>query len=530
MLRSTRLVPYLVPSGVVPTAGRAQIFPEEGEEYAVLGICASNVGSAVARFSGEKFAWPKFQASMVKGLPACDFPEETLALIKQHVDSEVNKRRMVAQQYEPFQEFTYPAWMQVADVGETAWDLYSLFGRDLEFEIAEAYNLGDTQLIELEQDIREAVSIREPLKYVESEVSDQDLGESDQELIIELISETPEEKAIGLTGYAVGGALGRWDVRFAIDPSLAPKLADPFDPLPVCPPGMLVGADGLPTGLGRIVSEEWLRARPDANTLPSEATVKRPIVPDSEYPLHISWDGILVDDPGFSGAQPHREDIVRRVRDVLDLFWQDMAHKIEQEACDILGEKTLGDYFRKPSGFFQDHLKLYSKSQRKAPIYWPLSTASGSYTLWLYYHRLTDQILFTCVNDYLDPKLKQVSEDMRNIRAKSKRSRDEEEELEYLSDIEPELKDFRAELLHVAEFWMPNLNDGVQITAAPLWSLFQYKPWQKVLKQTWENLEAGEYDWAHLAYSIWPNRVREKCESDKSLAIAHDLEDIYAES
>jgi hypothetical protein len=39
-------------------------------------------------------------------------------------------------------------------------------------------------------------------------------------------------------------------------------------------------------------------------------------------------------------------------------------------------------------------------------------------------------------------------------------------------------------------------------------------------------LEKGEYDWAHLAYSIWPDRVRAKCKKDLSMAIAHGLEDI----
>ena len=71
------------------------------------------------------------------------------------------------------------------------------------------------------------------------------------------------------------------------------------------------------------------------------------------------------------------------------------------------------------------------------------------------------------------------------------------------------------------------LNDGVQITAAPLWKLFQHKPWQKVLKETWGKLEKGDYDWAHLAYSYWPERVKDKCRTDKSLAIAHGLEDLY---
>lgn len=79
----------------------------------------------------------------------------------------------------------------------------------------------------------------------------------------------------------------------------------------------------------------------------------------------------------------------------------------------------------------------------------------------------------------------------------------------------------------MARFWKPNLNAGVQITAAPLWKLFQHRPWQKTLKVTWDKLANGDYDWAHLAYSIWPDRVREKCKHDKSFAIAHGLEDLY---
>ena len=39
-------------------------------------------------------------------------------------------------------------------------------------------------------------------------------------------------------------------------------------------------------------------------------------------------------------------------------------------------------------------------------------------------------------------------------------------------------------------------------------------------------MEKGEYDWAHLAYSIWPDRVTKKCRKDLSMAIAHGLENI----
>ena len=244
-----------------------------------------------------------------------------------------------------------------------------------------------------------------------------------------------------------------------------------------------------------------------------------------EYPIEIPWDGILVDDPG------HPYDFIKRVQDVMGIIWKDRASAIEQEACEILGVKTLRDYFRKPAAFFADHLKRHSKSRRQAPIYWPLSTASGGYTLWVYYHRLNDQTLFTCVNDFVEPKIRQVKETLNTLKQKgSGRSKDEEKEFETLETLLSELQELRDELLRLTKLpWKPNLNDGVQITAAPLWKLFQLSKWKKTLKETWAKLEKGDYDWAHLAFSIWPDRVREKCKTDKSLAIAHDLEKLYQE-
>jgi len=185
------------------------------------------------------------------------------------------------------------------------------------------------------------------------------------------------------------------------------------------------------------------------------------------------------------------------------------------------------DFFDKPMNFFAQHLKMYSKGRRQAPIYWPLQTSSGSYTLWVYYHLLNTQTLYSCVNDFVEPKLASVTEDLNTLSNKSNRSSSEEKELTKLTDLQSELKDFRDELLRLAKIWKPNLNDGVQITAAPLWKLFQHTAWQKKLKQTWEKLEEGEYDWAHLAASIWPDRVLRKCHQDRSLAIAHDVEDIF---
>ena len=314
---------------------------------------------------------------------------------------------------------------------------------------------------------------------------------------------TVEWFANTILSAAVGSAFGRWDIRYATGERQPPELPDPFDPLPVCPPGMLQNADGLPAA-------------------PAD-------VPD-DYPLPITWPGILVSDPG------HPEDIIARVRDSLAVIWGDKADAIEAEACEILKVKAkpkenldaLRVYFNDPNKFFKDHLKRYSKSRRKAPIYWPLSTESGSYTLWIYYHRLDNQTLFTCI-EMVELKREEVGCDIESFRSRigSDGSADEREKMDDLIKFQSELKTFHQRLLEVTKLpYRPNLNDGVQITAAPLWELFRNNGWQKVLKKTWVELQKEEYDWAHLAMSIWPNRVVPKCAKDRSLAIAHGIEDL----
>ena len=236
---------------------------------------------------------------------------------------------------------------------------------------------------------------------------------------------------------------------------------------------------------------------------------------------------ILVDDPGAPF------DATAEVQSYLRAIWNDEADVIEAALLESIGENSLRSYLVRPSGFFADHCDRYSKGRRAAPVYWPLSTASGSYTLWVYYPSLNNQTLFSAINDFLDGpngKLTQVSRDCTELRVKgSSRSRDEEKQYETLQSFQQELFDLRDILLKIAPTYRPSQDDGVQISAAPLWSLFRHKPWQKVLKETWNKLEKGDYDWAHLAMSYWPDRLREKCKTDKSLAIAHGLEELYIE-
>ena len=283
----------------------------------------------------------------------------------------------------------------------------------------------------------------------------------------EAADDTPSTDA--LLSWAIGVAFGRFDIQLATGERVAPPEPEPFDPLPAQSPGML---------------------------------------PDGDAPFH-AHAGILVDDPG------HAHDLVRIAERVL-------------ERVDMPVPADMQRWLQKD--FFPFHLQRYSKSRRKAPIYWPLTTASGSYTLWLYYPSLTSQTLYTAINDFVEPKLVDVVKEAGGLKAKgSARNREDERRLEALTTLEAELTDLRDQLQSIAPQYRPNHDDGVQITAAPLWPLFRHKPWQKLLKDTWAKLQKGDYDWAHLAMNYWPERVREKCKTDKSLAIAHDLEGLYVE-
>ena len=130
------------------------------------------------------------------------------------------------------------------------------------------------------------------------------------------------------------------------------------------------------------------------------------------------------------------------------------------------------------------------------------------------------------MTDFVKPKLEVLTADVNRLQARAQTGTFRERtELEALNDFRTELRELHDELLRVAQLpWKPNLNDGVLITASPLWKLFRLQKWQKNLKACWERLAAGDYDWAQMAMAIRRDQVREKCKRDRSLALAHGLE------
>lgn len=330
------------------------------------------------------------------------------------------------------------------------------------------YEINDSELLDLvyvdKQNIDMSVdSILDQSNENEDDSRDEDVDidglESDQQLIERLLQ------------WIVGTIYGRWDIRFALNLTKQPPFPKPFDPLPLCPPGMLIGSDRLP------MRQEELTA---------------------DYPLPIAWDGFLVDDPD------HPRDILSAVERTLKLFWPGRLEEVEREACEILSIPDLRTWFRDPRGFFTYHTKRYSKSRRKAPIYWPLQSAKRSYTIWLYYPRLNSGSLYHAGREYADAKLKletgRLVDWQRSLVTTSGSARKlQERKIASQEALVDELKDFvkaldKAALLELK----PDLNDGVLLNVAPLHELV---PWKEA-GGAWDELVRGKYEWSSIGKQL----------------------------
>ncbi|MBO3739495.1 hypothetical protein [Actinoplanes flavus] len=272
-----------------------------------------------------------------------------------------------------------------------------------------------------------------------------------------------------ILSWLAGVAFGRFDLRLVTGERSAPPEPEPFDPLPKQSPGM------------------W------------PAGEERPAPPP----------GILVEDPG------HPADITSHVA-------------TGAERVGVVVPEDLRRWLARE--FFPLHIKMYSKSRRKAPIYWQVATPSASYSVWLYIHAFTSDTMFRVQNEYVVPKLRheerrlEALEQEAGERATAAQRKAIAEQESFVS----ELRGLLDEVKRVAPLWNPDLDDGVIINFAPLWRLVpHHRQWQKELKATWDALCAGRYDWAHLAMRVWPERVVPKCATDRSLAIAHELEDVF---
>jgi hypothetical protein len=109
-------------------------------------------------------------------------------------------------------------------------------------------------------------------------------GNDEEEQIEEDVREVSFDIAKAAS-LAVGCVFGRWDLRQWLDREAKYTPQDPYEPLPVCPPASLKGADGLPVRSGEF--------------------------DETGYPIRIEWTGIQVDE------EHHYADVCARTLDCL---------------------------------------------------------------------------------------------------------------------------------------------------------------------------------------------------------------------
>ena len=179
------------------------------------------------------------------------------------------------------------------------------------------------------------------------------------------------------------------------------------------------------------------------------------------------------------------------------------------------------------------------------PIYFPLSSKNRSFVAYISIHRWTDNTLTTLLADHLTDELRAIEGELADLvehkgRGDSKAQAQAEKRYGEVLQLRDELKTFIDRVQQCADVGPPkadskdrdretnarfklDLDDGVMINSAALWSLLEPQ-WNKP-KGWWSELcnakGKKDYDWAHLAARYFPDRVDQKCQADPSLAVAH---------
>lgn len=276
----------------------------------------------------------------------------------------------------------------------------------------------------------------------------------------------------------VGMAFGRWNTAYAKGEQAIPEFGDVFDALPFMP----------------VVSQ-------------GEAACPAQ--------LDVPTDGILTNNSDSSLS------LASHVREVMHYLWADRADDMEYELCQLIGCKSLQAYLASPTGFFDYHFKRYTKSRRKAPIYWLLASEDGTVDYWVYYPKLSKNTL-----PQLIIRLREQQEQLRTRLNAALAAHDKTQESQIRAEQE-QVEGMMDELNRIlAAGYVPNHDDGVPVTAAPLLHLAASRPWRVECEKNMELLEKGDYDWSHLAMSMYPARVTQKAKKDWCMALTHGLEHI----
>lgn len=240
-------------------------------------------------------------------------------------------------------------------------------------------------------------------------------------------------------------------------------------------------------------------------------------------------DGVATLDEG------HQDDLAARVFKALEIALGESG--ASEVVATTLGDGNPEDLLRRylERDFWKRHLQQY----RKRPVYWLLQSPAKSFSVYVFHERATrDTLPLIMGTRYVSGKINQLKNRMDEVQTnmKSAEGRTRKKLEKDLEDLETKLLDleaFEAAIRRVLEQkdergetvgWAPEIDDGIILNLAPLRELM---PSWKEPEKFWQELEEGKYDWSYTAMRYWPDRVLDKCKTNKSFAIAHDRLDVY---
>ena len=372
-------------------------------------------------------------------------------------------------------------------------------------ELYQLYGISDEDRAAIEAELSGGSSV----EGGESETNSEE-QEAEGEAEAAASTMTPQELAVRWASYAVGILLGRFK------PGVAGELGSAVYRREDFAIGSLPAPDEAEFNL--LVSGPERFAHIDAgggrHLFPAEVEAKLRALADS--------DGIVVLDDG------HPDDLPAKVEAALELM---LSERGAAEAVEALSGETVGANqsvrpllrkFLERDFFSKWHVKWY----QKRPVYWLLQSPRKLYGVYLFHERITKDTLFVVQRKYLDAKIALTRQTLAEKRASAagtgsaRERRAFNKEADEAEKLLADLEEFAKRLKAITDRgYDPDINDGVILNLAPLWEVLP--AWNKEPQKYWEGLQRGDYDWAHLAMKHWPERVKAKCRTDKSLAIAH---------
>lgn len=519
----------IMPSGALFDDTGPAIFPRHIASLHLLGLLNSCLATYVLMLINPSI---HFQKGDVEKLPIPAVAVESQ--LPEHVQHAVLVTASQATTYEnTFSLIAPPRWDTGLDNMVEAQARLAKWERQIDDEVYRLYGISTEDRAAIEAELAGGAEVA-------AEETEESAAPATEEAPAAAM--TSQELAVRWISYAVGIVLGRfWPGG---SPPIPPTLGG--DTLPPSIGGSGGPHDSVPPSIGGLGgplgSAIYRRSDFAVGSLPAPdeaefdqlvGTPDRFAYVDADGGRHLFGaqveaalrdlavpDGITVLDEG------HPRDLAALVEKALDLMLGDKGKQevVNEGAGGDLRGFLSGDFFRRW------HLKWY----RKRPVYWPLQSARRSYGFVVFHEKVERSFLYTLQRDYLDYKRNGLTLEIGDLSKRlaaqtGAQRRSAERQIDDARKTLDELDEFAKTLARIAgEGYEPApdwIDDGVILRLAPLWEALPL--WKTEPKKYWEALQNGEYDWSHIAMKYWPDRVRQKCTTNKSFAIAHGHEEWY---